>query len=164
MIEKICRRVCGILHISVSDKTMGSLVQFIKFGLIGVSNTAISYGLNVLVLFLMKPYDLWWDYIVGNMVAFFLSVLWSYYWNSRFVFTLGEGEQRSHLKALLKTYVSYGFTGIILTNLLSSLWIKLGMSKFIAPLVNLIISVPLNFVLNKLWAFRSSGSDSDNKQ
>ena len=70
MIEKICRRVCGILHISVSDKAMGSLVQFIKFGLIGVSNTAISYGLNVLVLFLMKPYDLWWDYIVGNMVAF----------------------------------------------------------------------------------------------
>ncbi len=155
MIEHICRKVCTLLHLSPSEKVLESLVQFVKFGLVGVSNTVISYVLNVLVLLALKPYALWWDYIAGNLVAFFLSVLWSYYWNSKFVFTPEAGEQRSHLKALLKTYISYGFTGIILTNLLSSLWIYLGVSKMIAPLINLIVSVPLNFILNKLWAFRS---------
>ena len=59
-------------------------------------------------------------------------------------------------KALLKTYMAYGFTGIILNNILSFIWIdKVGISKFIAPLINLIVSVPLNFIINKLWAFKS---------
>ena len=67
-----------------------------------------------------------------------------------------EGQQRSVWKALLKTYLAYGFTGIILNNILSWLWItKFGISKFIAPVINLIVSVPLNFIINKLWAFRA---------
>ena len=56
----------------------------------------------------------------------------------------------------MKTYVSYGFTGIVLNNILSYLWIeKLGISKYIAPLFNLVLSVPLNFIINKFWAFRT---------
>ena len=30
-----------------------------------------------------------------------------------------------------------------------------GNSKFIAPLINLIISVPVNFIMNKMWAFKT---------
>lgn len=30
-----------------------------------------------------------------------------------------------------------------------------GISKFIAPLINLIISVPVNFIMNKMWAFKT---------
>lgn len=160
-IENILRRILGIVHINASEELMRSLVQFIKFGIIGVSNTVISYVLNVLVLLAMRPYNVSWDYILGNLVAFFLSVLWSFYWNSRFVFTVDEGQQRNTGKALLKTYISYGFTGIILTNILSSLWISIGISKFIAPLINLVVSVPLNFIINKLWAFRTDSDKSN---
>jgi len=36
-------------------------------------------------------------------------------------------------------------------------WVKvLHISEFIAPILNLLISVPLNFVINKYWAFKSS--------
>ena len=112
--------------------------------------------LNVLVLLALKPLNVSWDFIVGNMVAFILSVLWSFYWNNRFVFTVQEGQHRSIWRALLKTYVAYGFTGIILNNILSWLWINvLDISKFIAPLINLIISVPVNFIINKMWAFKT---------
>ena len=56
----------------------------------------------------------------------------------------------------MKTYMAYGFTGIILNNILSFIWIdKVGISKFIALLINLIVSVPLNFVINKLWTFKA---------
>ena len=59
-------------------------------------------------------------------------------------------------KALLKTYVAYGLTGIVLANVLSYVWINVfGVSKYVAPLINLVISIPLNFIINKFWAFRT---------
>lgn len=133
------------------------IIQFVKFGIIGVSNTVISYVINLLVLLFLEPLNVGWDYFAGNIISFLLSVLWSFYWNNRFVFTVNEGETRSVGRALLKTYISYGFTGIILNNILSWIWIEIfDISKFIAPLINLIVSVPLNFLINKFWAFKKS--------
>lgn len=155
-IRRTIRAVFGIVHIELKEATADALVQFIKFGVIGLTNTLISYVLNIAVLLALKPYDLSWDYIAGNVVAFILSVLWSFYWNNKYVFTAKGGQKRSLWKALIKTYVAYGFTGIILSNVLSYVWIDLlGISKFVAPLVNLIISVPLNFIINKFWAFKA---------
>lgn len=153
--KKVIKEICGWLHINISDELMESLVQFVKFGIVGVSNTLISYVLNILVLICLKSFNVKWDYVAGNLVAFFLSVLWSFYWNNKYVFTLKAGEKRAIGKALLKTYISYSLTGILLTNILSYVWIDiLNISKYIAPLINLIVSVPLNFIVNKFWAFK----------
>lgn len=139
----------------ISEHTMESLTQFVMFGIVGASNTIISYLINVLVLVMLRTFSLAWDYIAGNIIAFLLSVLWSFYWNSKVVFTQEPGEHRSLWKTLLKAYAVYGFTGIILNNILSWLWISVfHISKYIAPLINLTVSVPLNFVLNKLWTFQ----------
>ena len=135
---------------------MELLIQFIKFGIVGVTNTVVSYVINVATLFLLGHAHIFqrWDYIIANTVAFILSVLWSFYWNNKYVFKLNEGEQRSIWKALLKTYVSYGFTGIILNNILLVLWVRvIGINKMLAPIINLIINIPINFFMNKLWAF-----------
>lgn len=132
-----------------------NLIQFIKFGIVGITNTVISYGIYSLVLFSLKGFDLSSDYIIGNIVSFILSVLWSFYWNNRFVFKAKDGEKRNIWITLFKTYVAYGFTGIVLSNILSFIWIdKFGISKYISPILNLFISVPLNFIINKMWAFR----------
>lgn len=142
--------------LNISEDLSKSLIQFVKFGIVGTSNTLISYVINVAVLFLLKPLHVEWDYIAGNLISFALSVLWSFYWNNRVVFTIQDGEKRSIWQVLLKTYIAYGFTGIVLNNILSWVWINcLDVSKFIAPLINLIISVPLNFLINKFWAFKS---------
>lgn len=154
-IEKILRYALDILHIRLSETAIISVVQFVKFGLVGVTNTLLSYLINVAVLLILEPYGFSWDYIAGNLIAFFLSVLWSFYWNNKFVFTVEKGQKRNPGKALLKTYISYSLTGIVLTNILSTIWIKLGVSKFIAPIINLVVSVPLNFIINKKWAFRT---------
>ena len=132
-----------------------NLVQFIEFGIVGVSNTLVSYLLNLLCLFLLDKYDVAYDYVIANTVAFVLSVLWSFYWNERFVFTEKQDSYQSNrLVRLLKMYLSYGFTGIILNNVLSFLWISvLGISKVIAPLINSAVGVPINYVLNKKWTF-----------
>lgn len=132
-----------------------NLVQFIKFGIVGVSNTLVSYLLNLLCLFALDKYDVTYDYVIANTVAFVLSVLWSFYWNERFVFTKQNEDYKSNkFVRLLKMYLSYGFMGIILNNVLSFLWISVfGISKVIAPLINSVIAVPINYVLNKKWTF-----------
>jgi len=130
-------------------------IQFIKFGIVGVSNTVISYLLNIGTLFLLKSMGLTYDYLIANTVAFVLSVLWSFYWNERFVFIKNKENFRSNrLVRLFKMYMSYAFTGIILNNVLSYGWISLfGISKLIAPLINSAVGVPINYFINKKWTF-----------
>lgn len=160
--ERIIRNVLEKLNLTLSDEKTEGLIQFIKFGLVGVTNTLLSYAIYLLVLFLMKPLNVAWDIYVGSILSFLLSVLWSFWLNNRLVFKAEKGS-RSVWKSLLKTYVSYGFTGIILANLLLYLWVTvLGVPKTIAPAINLLITVPLNFILNKFWAFKTNKKKIEN--
>ncbi len=162
LIEKISKWVIRIififLHKDISESAESAFVQFVKFGIVGVTNTVISYVLYAGSLYAMQkmmilPHV---DYLVAQIIAFVLSVLWSFYWNNKYVFKLGESEGRSIWKALIKTYISYSFTGLFLSSVLLTFWVRVvGMSEYIAPILNLIISVPLNFIINKFWAFKS---------
>lgn len=143
-----------IIKKDLTDKKRQTFKEFLQFGLVGVSNTIISYLLYVVTLLLVSKSGVKFDYIIANIVSWLLSVLWSFYWNNKFVFKKEEGEKRNIWAALFKTYVSYGFTGLILNNILSVLWVSvLHISKMLSPIINLVISIPINFFMNKLWAF-----------
>ena len=143
-----------IIKKDLTDKKRQTFKEFLQFGLVGVSNTIISYLLYVVTLLLVSKSGVKFDYIIANIVSWLLSVLWSFYWNNKFVFKKEEGEKRNIWAALFKTYVSYGFTGLILNNILSVLWVSvLHIIKMLAPIINLVISIPINFFMNKLWAF-----------
>ena len=143
-----------IIKKDLTDKKRQTFKEFLQFGLVGVTNTIISYLLYVVTLLLVSKSGVKFDYIIANIVSWLLSVLWSFYWNNKFVFKKEEGEKRNIWAALFKTYVSYGFTGLILNNILSVLWVSvLHISKMLAPIINLVISIPINFFMNKLWAF-----------
>ena len=143
-----------IIKKDLTDKKRQTFKEFLQFGLVGVSNTIISYLLYVVTLLFVSKSGVKFDYIIANIVSWLLSVLWSFYWNNKFVFKKEEGEKRNIWAALFKTYVSYGFTGLILNNILSVLWVSvLHISKMLAPIINLVISIPINFFMNKLWAF-----------
>lgn len=139
------------------SKGSQSLAQFIKFALVGVSNTLISYILYVLFLAVMQELNIFpkYDYLIAQVTSFLLSVLWAFYWNRRFVFNIDKGDDVVWWKALIKTYISYSFTGLFLGSVLLVLWVEfLGISKYLAPILTLLITVPLNFILNKFWAFK----------
>ena len=103
-----------------------SLIQFIKFGIVGLSNTLISY-----VVYLAGV-GFGMHYLLASVLGFVISVLNSFYWN-----------------------MAYASTGLILANILLYIWVDvLGISEYLGPVINLVITVPLNFVINKLWAFR----------
>jgi putative flippase GtrA len=134
---------------SIFRKYRATLWQFIKFGIVGFSNTLISYVIySILVYFGV-------DYLIGNIVGFIVSVLNSFYWNNKYVFKNNAENKISVLKVLIKVFVSYGFTGLILNSILLVIWVDIiGISEYLAPVLNLIITIPINFLLNKLWAFK----------
>lgn len=158
--------VYKILRLNLSEKAWNQFVQFIKFCLVGLSNTCISYILYLCGLTIFQKLKFFEnsDYLIAQVIAFFLSVLWSFYWNRKYVFHK-EGKTVSWFQALLKTYASYAFTGLFLATFLSMFWVEIvHIPKVIAPLFNLVISVPVNFLLNKFWAFRGQErkqTDSD---
>ncbi len=152
---------------------MQSLKQFIKFGLVGLSNTLISQ------IVYMATVALGAHYIVASVIAFVISVLNAFFWQNKFVFKQEpDKKQRVWWKVLLKTYAAYAFTGLILNNLLLIMWIDImKIARFtpkiteivnnfgvaidndelaidIAPILNIVINIPINFVINKFWAYR----------
>ncbi|MDR2592249.1 MAG: GtrA family protein [Chitinispirillales bacterium] len=126
------------------------LIQFIKFGIVGFSNTVLSYIIYAALVYAGA------HYLIASVAGFILSVLNSFFWNNKYVFKRGNDQQKRNLwDALLKTYISYAFTGLILSNILLSFFVEiLHISEYIAPLLGLIVTIPLNFILNKKWAFK----------
>lgn len=117
--------------------------QFMQFALVGVSNTLISLG----IYYLLLHFNVY--YIIAHVVGFLISVLNSFFWNSRFVF-----RRQTHKKiAFFKTLISYGVTFLLSTSLLYLMVDIIGVPDKIAPIINMFITTPLNFLLNKFWAF-----------
>ena len=137
------------------------MIQFIKFGIVGATNAAVSYltyRLSLLGLQIINCSPQF-DYILASISSFIISVFWSFCLNNRYTFRAKENEHRSFWRSLLRSYICYGFTGLILNNILLAIWVqKIGISKEIAPIINIIISTPINFILNKYWAFKGAHS------
>ena len=124
------------------------LVQFVKFGLVGLLNTLVSWSIYYLTLWIHE--DL---YMFGSFAGTALGIANAFFWNDRFVFKGAETDRNTKLKRLGKTYVSYGGTSLLSMGLL---WIEVecfGVAKFFAPIINLLVTVPLNYLINKFWTF-----------
>lgn len=131
----------GLIHL---------MKQFIKFGLVGGVNTILSYAITNIGF-----YVLGWHEQLSNLIAFILTVFISFLLNGKFVFNDSNKQEDSWLKRLLKVYASYSITGLFLTaTLLYVEEVILGIPHYVATFMNLIITIPLNFILNKLWAFK----------
>ena len=119
--------------------------QFAKFGIVGISNTLISLAIYYALVFLGL------HYIIAYIIAFVISVLNAYYWSRKYVFNQSKDKSKWQLA---KVYVVYGFTFLLSMGLLYLMVDFIGISELIAPIINLCVTVPLNFLLNKFWAFR----------
>lgn len=149
------------------------LVQFVKFGLVGVSNTLISYGIQMLCYYVLFR-DIAFSGITGTLnaagvtatgeqvrvvittaLAFFISVTNSFALNNHYVFRQEGGATTAAqlIRKYLRTVACYALTGLLLSPALK-LWMGgFGIPFWATSLLTLIVTVPLNFLLNKFWAF-----------
>lgn len=124
-----------------------STIQFIKFGMIGALNTFLNLGIYYFCIYLGA------HYVLANATGWFITVFISYILNNLFTFR-GDDKPTWSLFALIKVYISYSVSGLFLNTLLLWLWVDVcGISSKIAPIINMCFSIPLNFVLNKYWAY-----------
>lgn len=126
--------------------------QFIKFGIVGISNTVISFAAAALYIFIMGDTPL--NAVVGNFIGFVLSVINSYFWNSRFVFK--NKTENNEKKAFAKVVVCYGISLLLSTLLVWIFTDWMELNGYLALALRLIFTVPLNFFMNKLWAFKDN--------
>lgn len=126
------------------------LWQFVKFGIVGLSNTLISIGVYQLCVHVLG-----WNYLAANACGLAISVVNAYYWNNRVVF--GQGEKKplgQHVLGYLKSLTAYGGT-FLLDSALLVFWVEaVHTGETLAPFLNLCVTIPLNFLVNKYWTFR----------
>lgn len=124
--------------------------EFMKFGVVGFINTVLSYSINNI-----GYYKCGIGAQISNLIAFVITVFISYWLNSRFVFDSKARNVKESMKMLGKAYVSYSVTGLFLTAVL--LYFEenfIGIPHYIATFINTVISVPINFMLNKFWTYK----------
>ncbi len=148
-----------LLRKAEKGNRMATLLQFIKFGIVGVSNTAITYGTEMLfyyVILVNSPMSRNGKVILTSAVAFIISVTNAYFWNNRFVFrSAGRKSWRDHAAAYIRMVLCYSITQMLLSPAIKMLLVGRGVPYYMASLASLVVSIPLNFVLNKFWAFRA---------
>lgn len=130
-----------------------SIIQFIKFGIIGGMNTVLS-----LLIYWCGIY-LGVHYFLANTIGFVITVCISYVLNNLFTFRDKAEKVSWSFAALIKVFVSYSITGFFLNNILLYISIDLlKISEVVAPVINLFFTIPTNFVLNKFWAYKDTKS------
>ena len=121
--------------------------QLIKFGLVGCSNTIIS-----LAVFYSVHSFLGIHYLVAYTIGFLVSVCNAFYWNNRYVFR--DKQEASLVRAFLKLVISYGASFLISLVLIGFMVELMHIPSTIAPVLKLMVTIPFNFVLNKLWVVK----------
>ncbi len=117
-----------------------------RFGAIGVLNTALSLGIFYAITWVWPQ-----AYLLANAVAWVLTVFLSYVLNRHFVFS---ADRQPFLRGVAKCYLSY-CAGLAISSLLLLLWVEgIGLSKTVAPLVNAVLMVPVNYLFARLFTFR----------
>ena len=124
-------------------KLIGLFKQFFKFGIVGVINTVSSWLFYYPLVFIHV------NYIIATTIAYILSSIIGYCLNNKWVFKKKIHDHNS----VIKYYVVYGSSYLINVGAMY-LWVDvLHISKYLAPILTLLITVPYNFIFSKLWVF-----------
>ena len=132
----------------LKNPLVAKLWQFVKFGIVGLSNTVISLAVYELCLYLGV------HYLLADPIGLVVSVVNAYYWNNRCVF--GDGQKKPfshHVRMYFKSLAAYGGTAVV-NLLLLALWVEVvGIPEWLAPIINMAVTIPVNFLVNKYWTF-----------
>lgn len=118
--------------------------QLIKFGLVGVLNTFITF----IVYNILNYFGI--NYFISNGIGYVAGVANSYVWNKNWVFnSKGEKDTSLIFKFIVVNVISFAVNSFVL-----SLSIKyITSNKTIAQLPAIVAGMAVNYVLNKIWTF-----------
>ncbi len=121
------------------------VVQFVKFGIVGVSNTLLSFAVYTLLL---KVFGVW--YIAASAIAFTVGAVNGFLLNRRWTFREHVGDALTPVRWTVVQGCG------LLTNLgLVALLVEAGgLDELIAQACATAIVTVLTFAANRAWTFR----------
>lgn len=147
------------------------LRQFVKFCLVGALSTIVNLGVLFLLVEILHVRQFFHSEHVARAVAvsiaFLVSVVNGYYWNSKWTFrqTDPNGAHRRMVQFLVTNVVGLCLNVVIATTVASrtpafvlqalSPYLKRDPAVFVGTLAATVIVVFWNFTVNKYWTFRS---------
>lgn len=151
------QKIVSLLEKYEDNKLVKLLIQFVKFGLVGVSNTllslVVSYGvMGLLYIVADVSFDTMWSANLGTTLGYIVGVCNSFFWNSKYVFK--DGKETDKKKAFAKTFICYGITFLLSLGIVNLCNNVLMVPAWLTPPLRLIVTIPLNFVANKIWTFK----------
>ncbi len=147
-----------------------SLIQLIKFAIVGASNTVVDMLVNTVLTFLLKLVASGgWIVYFAKAVGYCCGILNSYILNSRWTFREERRQDRRETLSFVAVNIAvllisfaliYVFKNLLHFNLWWDALNKPGwLSKIVGgdlfcSLLATCICIPVNFILNKLFVFR----------
>lgn len=120
-----------------------TLHQTIRFGIVGVINTIVGYG----VYFILLRFKVF--YVASLLISHIIGVTNSYFWNKYFTF---KSSQKS-FKEVARFVSVYAVTFAVNLVILMVMVEKIKLGKDIAQLIALFVVTAISFLGHKFWSF-----------
>jgi putative flippase GtrA len=135
-----------VRRIHLGTRKPDNWVQLFKFGVVG----ATGYVVNLAVFALLtQAFDV--HHIPGAIGAFCIAVSNNFVWNRHWTFRARDGHPGFQAARFFAVSVAgLGFNLLMLELLISSF----GLDEVPAQAIAVALSMPVNFIGNKLWTFR----------
>ena len=127
-------------------KKQKSVIQFIKFGIVGISNTLLT-ALTIWILLKVFHSS---DY-VSNIAGYIIGLINSFFWNRKWTFESKTKLNVTFFKFIVTFVLSYLFQ-------LGNLYLLLHFThidSYICQLLSIVVYTFVNFVLNKYYTFKN---------
>jgi putative flippase GtrA len=120
-------------------------LQFVKFSLVGVSNTLVFLGVYTLLDEVLGVY-----YLAASAIAFTAGAVNGFLLNRAWTFQGHVGDALTPVRwAIVQA------CGLALDELLLYLWVsRLGIDELVAQAMAIVVVVVLTFIANRAWTFR----------
>lgn len=118
-------------------------LDFIKFCIVGLSNTLISL---IIYYVLLKLHI---NYLISSGIAYFCGIFNGYFWSSRFVFV-----KKKNMNSAIKFFVVY-MSSLVINLVLMYIFVDIfKINKILSQVITIGFNVLYNFILNKVWTFK----------
>lgn len=126
-----------------------SMKQFVIFGIIGISNTAVDF----IMFWLLIQTSL--HYVIANIVAYAVGMLNSYLWNNSITFKSRRGnDQNIAVKRITRFIVWNGLMLLLSSALIYAVVEYMHWHALISKLVVTVVILVIQFLGSKKWVFK----------
>ena len=124
---------------------MTVLIQFLKFGVVGISNTLITF---IIYTILLKVFGVW--YLAASAIGFMVGATNGFLLNRRWTFKEHVGDSLTPVRWAVVQGCGLGVNELLLYLLVNNA----GLDKLIAQAVATVVVTVTTFFANRAWTFR----------